>query len=61
MPSSPAQEVQEMIVLAMFNLGLLMLNFFIGLRTENKAATPSMLSPGKTGSEIGQGTGTPSQ
>jgi hypothetical protein len=40
-----------MIVLAMFNLGLLLLNFFIGLRTESKAATPSMLSQGKAGAE----------
>jgi hypothetical protein len=47
-----------MIVLAMFNLGLLLLNFFIGLRTESKAATPSMLSQGKAGAEIEVKTGT---
>lgn len=42
----PAREVQEMVVLAMFNLVLLLLNFFIGLRTQSKtAATPSMLPP----------------
>ena len=30
-----------MVVVAMFNLVLLLLNFFIGLRTENKAAAAS--------------------
>ena len=43
-----------MVVVAMFNFVLLVLNFFIGLRTESKAATPSMLPPGEAGSEIEQ-------
>jgi hypothetical protein len=41
-----------MVVVAMFNLVLLLLNFFIGLRTENKAAaTSSPFSPGEAESE----------
>jgi hypothetical protein len=48
-----------MVVVAMFNLVLLLLNFFIGLRTESKAAaTPSMLSPGEAGSETEERIGT---
>ena len=46
------KEVREMVMVAMFNFVLLVLNFFIGLRTERKAAaTPSMLPPGEEGSE----------
>ena len=39
-------------MVAMFNFVLLVLNFFIGLRTESKAAAnPATLSPGEAGSE----------
>ena len=48
-----------MVMVAMFNFVLLLLNFFIGLRTESKAAaTPSMLPPGEAGSETGERIGT---
>lgn len=41
-----------MVVVAMFNFVLLLLNFFIGLRTESRAAaTRSTLPPGEAGSE----------
>jgi hypothetical protein len=57
--ASPAEEVQEMVMVAMFNFVLLLLNFFIGLRTENKAAaTPSTLPPGEAGSETEELVGT---
>jgi hypothetical protein len=47
-----------MVMVAMFNFVLLVLNFFIGLRTESKAATPSMLPSGEAGSKVEQQAGT---
>jgi hypothetical protein len=41
-----------MVVVAMFNFVLLLLNFFVGLRTESKAAAiPSVLPVGEAGPE----------